>query len=275
MSKTLYVFGGAVWPSAPWLAVYSLGYEDTIKIEQVNLVEGKNFAPEWLKKTIHATLPVLETGDATLTDTKSTVHWLVTNAPKPAGKSSGTNFIDRIHEDAVDPNFALLSARNEEELKAKNSGIPGLFIRNRQQALESYAPTAPEFADFYTAKIKANGFLNTVYSQSGEIGEPQKIWFTKSQEAWVAIRAFILNDIPAALPESGYIGGSAPGEDDFHLAAWLARIALVTGGTPDADGVLTLKKELGGEEVPAKIVSYWQLWSATPAWKVVYKDGLH
>lgn len=49
----------------------------------------------------------------------------------------------------------------------------------------------------------------------------------------------------------------------------------MTGATPAADGALSLKNELGGEEVPEKIVKYWKLWSETEAWKVVYKDSLH
>lgn len=48
--KTLYVFGGAIWPSAPWLAVTALGYDDQVNVEQVNLVEGANFAPEFVRK---------------------------------------------------------------------------------------------------------------------------------------------------------------------------------------------------------------------------------
>ncbi|KAG8915305.1 hypothetical protein FRC00_005831 [Tulasnella sp. 408] len=273
--KTLYVFGGAIWPSAPWLAVTALGYDDQVNVEQVNLVEGANFAPDFVRKNPAATLPtLLIPGEDNLTDTTSVIKYMIANAPKPAGKSSGTNFVAKIHEDAVDPNFALLSARNDQELAAKNGGIPGLFIRSRQAALLKYAPTAPDLKSFYDAKIAANGFLDLVYS-AGVPEDVKQNWFAKSKAAWEAIRAFILNDIPAVLPESGYIGGENPGEDDFHLAAWLARIALLTGATPKEDGVLSLKNELGGAEVPEKIVNYWKLWSATPAWAIVYKDGLH
>ncbi|KAG8978001.1 hypothetical protein FRB90_008606 [Tulasnella sp. 427] len=273
--QTLYVFGGAVWPSAPWLAVTALGYEDKIDVQQLNLIEGANFDPEFVRKNPAATLPTLITpGESTLTDTTSVIKYLISHSPKPAGKPSGTDFVARIHEDAVDPNFAFLSARTDEELKAKNAGIPGVFIRNRQAALQKYAPTAPDLKAFYDAKLQFNGFLDSVYNPDAPT-ELKETWFAKSKAAWDAIRAFILNDIPAVLPESGYIGGQYPGEDDFHLAAWLARIALLTGATPKEDGALSLKNELGGAEVPEKIVSYWKLWSATPAWAVVYKDGLH
>ncbi|KAG8917132.1 hypothetical protein FRC01_002647 [Tulasnella sp. 417] len=273
--KTLYVFNGAIWPSAPWLAVYALGYEDQVDVEQVDLVNGANFTPEFVRKNPAATLPtLLIPGQENLTDTTSVVKYMLDNSPKPIGKPSGTNFVAKIHEDAVDPNFALLSARNDAELKAKDAGIPGIFIRGREVALAKYAPTAPDLKSFYDAKIKANGFLNLVYSPEVP-AEVKEMWFAKSKTAWEAIRTFILNDIPAVLPDSGYIGGENPGEDDFHLAAWLARITLLTGGTPKEDGVLALKSELGGSEVPEKIVTYWKLWSATPAWAEVYKHGLH
>lgn len=282
--KTLYVFSGAIWPSAPWLAVIALGYEDQVDVEQVNLVEGENFAPDFVRKNPTATLPtLLIPGEKTLTDTTSVVKYLVANSPQPVGKPSGTDFVAKIHAEGVDPNFALLSARNKEELKAKSGGIPGLFVSHRQAALKKYAPTAPDLKNFYERKLAINGFLDNLYSaeeptdpdQKEVLKDHKEAWFKKSNEAWEAIRAFILNDIPAVLPDSGYIGGEIPGEDDFHLAAWLARIALLTGGTPKEDGASTLKAELDGAEVPEKIVSYWKLWSATPAWAVVYKDGLH
>jgi len=269
---TLYVFAGAVWPSAAWLAVYVLGYEDKINLQQLNLIEGNNFNPDFLKLNPKATLPTLVLPNETLKDTKSSVAYLIANASSPVGKPSGTDFVDRIHADAVDPNVALLATRNNEELAAKAAGIPGTFVANRQAQLGKFAPTAPEFATFYAEKIKSNGFLNDIY-QGRASAEAKATWFKISTDTWVAIKAFALNDVVDILPESGYIGGEYPGEDDFHLAAWLARIGLLTGGTPDASGALTLEKELG--TVPPKIVSYWKLWSETNAWKQVYINGLH
>ncbi|KAG8929745.1 hypothetical protein FRC03_001706 [Tulasnella sp. 419] len=271
----LHVFSGAIWPSAPWLAVYALGLKDQVEIKQVNLVEGKNFEPDFVKINPGAQLPLLILEDgSTVTTTKNVTEWLINHAATPAGKSSGTDLIARVHADAVDPNFALLSARNDAELSAKAGGVPGIFVRGRQAVLEKYAPITPELSDFYTAKLAANGFLNIVFSDSPP-APVKEGWFAKSEEAWKAIVSFILNDLPAALPDSGYIGGDVPGEDDFHIGAWLARIGAVTGGNPSAEGVQSLKSELGGKEVPDKIVSYWKLWSETDAWKAVYKDGLH
>jgi len=273
-NPTLYVFGGAVWPSAPWLAVYALGEEDEIKLEQLNLIEGANFSPEFLKLNPKATLPTLVFPDdqKTLTDTKSTVAYLISHARKPAGKPSGTDFVERIHADGVDPNVALLATRNDAELTGKAASIPGTFVGNRQAKLEQYASTAPEFAEFYEEKKKSNGFLNEIFQGRGT-PQAKETWFKISNDTWANIKTFANTDIVAILPESGYIGGEYPGEDDFHLAAWLARIGALTGGTPDAAGALTLEKELG--PVDPKIVSYWKLWSETEAWKQVFGSGLH
>ena len=91
---------------------------------------------------------------------------------------------------------------------------------------------------------------------------------------WKAIVGYILNDLPSILPESGFIGGSDPGEDDFHVGAWLARVSWVAGADKESEGYKALEKELG-QEVPPKVVSYWKAWSARPSWKKVYAETLH
>ena len=78
----------------------------------------------------------------------------------------------------------------------------------------------------------------------------------------------------AILPESGFIGGAEPGEDDFHFGAWLARVTWVCGGDKEAEGYKALEKELNGP-VPDKVVSYWKAWSARPSWQKVYAETLH
>jgi hypothetical protein len=76
------------------------------------------------------------------------------------------------------------------------------------------------------------------------------------------------------LPETGFIGGAEPGEDDFHVGAWLARVTWVCGGNKEADGYKALEKELN-VEVPPKIVSYWKAWAVRPSWQKVYAETLH
>ncbi|TBU35169.1 hypothetical protein BD309DRAFT_977667 [Dichomitus squalens] len=275
MSKPVfYTFGLSVWAAAPELAIAELGYpDDAIETKVVNLAEGANFTPEFLKINPHATLPTLAADGKTYTSTKEVVSYLVANAPKKVAK--GTTFIDKIHEEKYDPNAPLLLSRNEEELKAAAGGFPLQFVQNRQNTLEKHAdlPEAAEHKAFYDAKRAANGGILAIYK--GEVPEDVKQGFFKQSVAhWQTLANFILVDLPAVLPESGFLGGETPGEDDFHLAAWLARIAFLTGGKNDKDGYEALERETK-EPVPAKVVAYWQAWAERPSFKKVYQNGLH
>ena len=103
---------------------------------------------------------------------------------------------------------------------------------------------------------------------------PAADFFATSAAHWANIVGYILNDLPAILPESGFIDGAEPGEDDFHVGGWLARVTWVTGGDKEAEGYKALEKELK-TEVPPKVVAYWKAWSARPSWQKVYAETLH
>ena len=187
--------------------------------------------------------------------------------------------------------------RSDEELKAKAGSIPGIFVANRastafdveflhslltsprfrsgQAALEriSATPEAAKFKSFYDEKIASNGGLLKVYKY--EVPEEAKKGFFQNSTGHVAnIRDLIVNVLPSKLPASGFLAGEKPGEDDYHLIAWLARIASTVFASNDADGILAYKKELG-VDVPSSVVAYWKLWAARPSFKVVYAGGLH
>ncbi|PCH33576.1 hypothetical protein WOLCODRAFT_160179 [Wolfiporia cocos MD-104 SS10] len=279
----LYVFGLSVWSAVPELAVEELEYPpDAVQKKIVNLVEGANFTPEFLQIVstapvdVHspkATLPALQAGGQVFTDTESVTRYLVQNAPKKV--TPGTGFIAKLHEDKYDPNFPLLLTRNEEELKAASLGFPLTFVQNRQNALEKHSktPQAAPFKQFYDEKITGNGGVLAIYR--GEAPEDAKTaFFQQSTAHWEAISAFITNELPSLLPESGFLGGASPGEDDFHLAAWLARLAHVNGGTVGRDGYKALEKETK-QPLPPKVAAYWAAWSERPSWKKVYVEGLH
>lgn len=279
--KTLYVYSKASWPSAPWLAVYALGYED-IDIEDVDLAAGANFDPGFLKINPKGTVPTLVIpGEETLVGTVDTLRYIIANAPHPASKPSGTDFIKRVHDESIDAHSALFSARDEAELSVKRKGICGTFLSQREVALNKYRSldTAGKYKELYDYRYDLEAPQRTIYftfMSHPSIDSAKAAYFSASEKIWEAIRKFILDDVPRYLPEEpGFIGGEQPGEDDFHFIVWLARIVLLTGGDPNADGVLTLKKELGRKEVPEKIVSFWRAWCGTRAWEVVYGDGLH
>jgi len=114
-------------------------------------VKGGNFELSFLKISPKATLPALVTPDGQLYDsTIKVVRYLIENAPHGAnvGKPTGDLLLELVHEEKVDPNFFMIAARNEEELKAKSASVPGLFLRSR-----TYAPLQPACRSELTSLI--------------------------------------------------------------------------------------------------------------------------
>lgn len=267
----VYTFSHSVWAAVAEIAVAELGVD--VEFKQVVLINGENFEPSFLKLNPHGTLPTLVVDSKAYTDTKGVVSYLNSVAASPVAKT--TNFTDLVHEHKYDPNFALLLARSDEELKAKGGSVPGVFLAGRQAALERISATseAAEFKAFYDEKIAANGGLLKVYNY--QVPEEAKEGFFQASTAHIAnIRDFILNTLPAKLPQSGFLGGARPGEDDFHLIGWLARIASTVFASNDANGILGYEKELG-VPVPPSVVSYWKLWAERSSFETVYAGGLH
>ncbi|KAJ7071309.1 hypothetical protein C8F01DRAFT_1206869 [Mycena amicta] len=267
MTKTLYVFAGSVWAAAAELAAAELGYtEADLTVKSVNLVEGENFAPEFIQKARNpnATLPTLEADGKIYTTTAQVVAALVKDAPTKV--KAGTAIIDKIHEDKYDPNFAMLLSRNEEELAIKSSG---------QAALDKYLqdPAAAPFKAFLEAKKAHNGGLLAIVNGTAS-AEHKAAFFAQSQAHFASVKTALYQVVPDFLPQSGFIGGDVPGEDDFHVGAWLTRIAATTGAKSADDGLDGLAKAYGAP-VPEKVASYWVGWSARPSWKKVYANGLH
>ena len=147
--------------------------------------------------------------------------------------------------------------------------------RSGQSALEriSATPEAAEFKAFYDEKIAANGGLLKVYKY--QVPDEAKNGFFQVSTSHVANMCdLILNALSTKLPASGFLGGERPGEDDFHVIGWLARIASTVFAPNDATGILAYEKELG-VPVPPSVVSYWKLWAERPSFKTVYAGGLH
>lgn len=172
----------------------------------------------------------------------------------------------------------MIGFRNDEELAEKAKGSVGAYIAQRQAALQKYAETSPpEFEDFYESKIVRNGLMYT--HLFGISAKAKQALFNKTTRLWDSIKEFVTEALPGYLPEpeseDKFIGGAVPGEDDFHLVAWLGRIALVNGGAADASGVDAISKVLEGAAVPVKVKTYWVNWASTEAFKRAYADGLH
>ncbi|KAG2146560.1 uncharacterized protein EDB93DRAFT_1086050 [Suillus bovinus] len=273
----LHTFGPSVWAAVPELALIELGYDqDDIEKKVVNLGEGENFAPAFLNINPQGTLPTLEAGGKAYTSTAEVTSYLVAHARNRVTVAPGTDFINIIHEEQYDPNFLILSARHDEELRSRASGFAMTFVQNRQNALAKHARTSQsaEHREFYDTKIAENGKILSIY-QSKAPENVKNSFFESSRTHWDTVKAFILEELPEILPESGFLGGDEPGEDDFHLAAWLARVVFVAGGEDASkDGVRAIEKELG-KPTPDEVVTYWTAWSGRKSWQEVYAKGLH
>ncbi|KAJ7357076.1 hypothetical protein DFH08DRAFT_912120 [Mycena albidolilacea] len=274
MAKTLYIFAGSVWAASAELAVAELGYkEGDITVKSVNLVEGENFAPSFLAINPAGTLPTLEADGQNYTSSTEVIRALIKDAPVKV--KEGSAIIETFHQETLDPNFAMLLARDDAELTAKSAGLAGLFLSRRQAALEKHAadPGAEPYKAFYETKKGQNGGLLAIVTGKAP-AEHKAGFFANSQKHFEAVKSAVLEILPGALPDSGFVGGEVPGEDDFHLGAWLTRIAATTGAM-SADDALAAFEKAYGVPPPAKVASYWGAWTARPSWKKVYAGGLH
>ncbi|KAF8140088.1 hypothetical protein EV363DRAFT_1393009 [Boletus edulis] len=264
MSKAvLFTHSHSVWASVPELAIRELGYgPNDIESMVINLAQGENFAPTFLDINPQGTLPTMVVDGRPYTSTAEVTSYLVKHAPKAT--QPRTAFTAKIHEDTLDPNFAMLLARSDTELEHKAAAFTLHFTRNRQDALEQYAPqsNAAQHKPFYDSKLANNGALLSIY-QGTATDRDKQAFFQRSTVHWHNLSKFVSEELPALLPDTTFFGGDEPGEDDFHLAAWLARIAFVAGGASEQDGL------------HPKVSAYWGAWNARKSWKEVYAQGLH
>lgn len=152
-------------------------------------VNPKGTVPALVAPYEHTTSPDIPSKYKSITDTVEVVKFLDSAtlsashaAPSlsPAtvqGSADSNELIALVHKDDVDPNFLLLSARNDEERQAKLSGLPGQFLKGRQAALERYQKEAADDGDtklapFYEQKIKVRRGARA-RPESGDVEAPR------------------------------------------------------------------------------------------------------
>ncbi|KAF7968195.1 hypothetical protein HWV62_31670 [Athelia sp. TMB] len=275
---TLYTFPLSVWAAVPELALIELGYSVAdIEKKMIDLRAGANFEPAFLAINPKGTLPTLTVNGQAFNNTIDVTSYLVEHAKisvKAASKSP-ESIIVRIHQDEYDPNFPVLSARNNDELAAKAGGPSMDFLLNRQSALEKHSEheDAVVHREFYDSKIATNGHILSLY-QSKLSDDARAAFFKKSDKNWANIRKFIFEDLHNSLPAQGFLGGEVPGEDDFYIAAWLARITAASGAKKSDDGPKVLQEQFKAP-VPDNVVTYWSGWVKRESWTRVYGESLH
>jgi len=274
-NPVLYVFGPSVWAKVPELALIELGYpQDAVEKKSVDLAEAENLSPEFIKISKPGTLPVLVVDGKAYTSTIDVTRYLLEHAPKPATPGKHQVLIDALHEDGIDPNFPFIGARSVAELEAKKASFPGTFVRQRYQAVCKFNREADDdLKAYYKPKLQTIWYLNCIYNDAP--AAEVDAFINKSVGHWQGIHFFILRTLFDYLPESGFVESPEnPGEADFHLAAWLARIALLCGSGNTAMGKEMLEKELG-QKLPERVATYWDAWAGRESWGRVYADGLH
>ncbi|KAL7421738.1 hypothetical protein Q5752_003509 [Cryptotrichosporon argae] len=264
----LYEFAGSCWANAPKLALAEAGFKDgAVELVTVNLAEGENFDPEYLKITKSGTVPALVVDGQTYTDSTTVVSELLKRAPHPpaASASTSTSIIEEIHAAAHDPNATLLFARDDADREAKISGMTKAFLEGRQKALDKFASSAPaEFKDFLTKKQAENKQLLEFYT-----GNPDQATrdahYAQAAQLWKSVGIVVRGPVTQALQKNGgpFAGGETPSEADFHIIAWLARTITNTGvepGTPAADALPKLQAITGGHAFDPVLGKYWDAW---------------
>jgi len=269
MSKpVLYTFPGSIWAAAPHLAAAELSID--VDFSKVNLFEGANFNPEFLKLNPNATLPTLTHEGKSYTSTAEVIDYLVSiSSTKVAPETSITKVV---HEERIDPNFSMVAATNDEELAQVSGSFGNVFHTTRLGYLKKYAatPEAQVHKAFYDRQITTISGLHAVLNgQAPE--ETKQGFFSKSSALWDGIKVFIVETLPSAITEGPFIGGVRPGVDDFHVGAWIARIEFVSGAQKSEEGLSALEKRFG--PLPEKVKAYWMAWTGRDSWVKAYPDS--
>ena len=224
-----------------------------------------------------------------------------------AAKAASDELIALVHQENTDPNFLLLTARTEAELKANAAGIPGQFVRGRKKALEGYLSAAETQAEvsgrmenFLKDKLKAMDGLAYVFDNP--TSPPAQDFLAKGQQHYLSVGEALLK-LNAKLPRedrSGFVTLA-----DLHVGGWFARILACAGAKDlkDVDGAFAaLYKTFERKEDELVILKLW--WSsmvtrkrcvprsvthsegedaaesvfvfgATCSFQEIYSDGLH
>jgi len=269
MSKpTVYGFPISVWASAPRLAAAELDVD--VDYEDVNLAEGGNYDPKFLKHNPNGTLPTLVHGEKSYTSTATVIDYIATISSKKVAPA--TSITTLVHEDRVDPNLAFVASENDEELAKVSAGFGAAFTASRLAGLKKHAasPDGQAHKEFYDKQLAKVSAVDTLFKgQAPDEGKQQ--FYTLSKGLWVSIKAFVVETLPNAITEGPFIAGANPGIDDFHVAVWLARIAFLSGAHKSEEGVAALEKRFG--PLNEKVKVYWAEWIVRSSWVKAYPDN--
>lgn len=276
----IYEFSESCWANVPKLAVNEADFDESnVEWVSINLAQGANFEPSYLKVNKNGTVPTLEIDGKTFTDSTTVVSEILAKAPHPPRVSAhtSTSIIEEVHGEHHDPNATLLMAISDEDREAKINGIPKGFLSGRQKALDRITPSAPaEFKEFLEKKQKDNKQLLEFYTGNPDDATKQA-HYAATKEMWRSAGIVIRGVLTQALQKNGgpFAGGDKPGEADFHIITWLTRMATNAGVEPGSAAdvaIPKLQEYTGGHTIDPAVSKYWDAWRERESFK---KINLH
>ncbi|KAJ5598898.1 hypothetical protein N7510_011848 [Penicillium lagena] len=234
---TLYTSTASQWAYVPHLALDQKGYNsDEYITRQIDLVDGENFAPEYVKINPNGTIPSLTSTSLQKPLIESTEILSYLDSLRPEGpslfpkdakqRSKTEQLIAHVHQSKLSTNLILLQARDPQELNAKRNSPWKDFIANRQKKLLKYSVSHPEIP-LYISRTHENGKLNQLYNDN-EIGTEHELFFHDSHQGY---RDFAtgLNELDSMLVLP-YAAGDNITAADLHIVPWLAHALWGAGG---------------------------------------------
>lgn len=246
-----------------------------------SIVNGENFAPEYVEINPNGTIPSLTSASLAepLIESADILKHLDSNHPDgpslfptdPKQLSKVERLIAHVHQPKLSTNLILLQARDAEELEAKKASFWKDFVGNRQGKLVKYGATHPKIP-LYQSRTPENGKLYNLYNTS-EIGPDHEQFFIDSQQGYKDFAAGLRKlDAMIVLP---YAAGDKVTAADMHIVPWLAH-ALWGAGGESVDEFEPLeeliKKSVPDFEFGDKIRTWWANISATETFKKNYPN---
>ncbi len=163
------------------------------------------------------------------------------------GKATSDEIIKLVHDPSVDPNFLLLGARNEAELNAAKSGLPGTFVANRNTALLQHqkdlengsasvafdgsanpksSAIHENLKKWYADKLTSQSLLTNAYVHGDKDAIAQLVQLTNA--TWKATGETVAK--LETLVQGPFALGDQISLADLHLVPWLARIGAIASG---------------------------------------------
>ncbi|KAK5056139.1 hypothetical protein LTR84_012692 [Exophiala bonariae] len=282
-SEKFVLYSSAVsqWAMVPQLGLIEKGYKpDEYEVKELDLLGAGNFDVDYLAINPNGTIPSLTAPSLKkpIIESAEILTYLDRLHPDSGAQLTpkdeetqaiSQKLIDLVHSDAVGTNLVLLTARDGEEFRAKQSGMFKGWIGTRQKVLEQNHAQYPEHV-FYGPKALENGALNDLYT-STEIGPGHEAFFAQSRDGYqVFAKSVDELDSLIVLP---YAAGNEVTLADLNIVPWLAHAMWGAGATEVGDfGPLEtlVKKSVPGFVVGDKIRKWWSTFGERESFKTVY-----